>query len=266
MRSTMQQTPLLISQMLEYGATAFPDSQVVTWTGQEPRRTSFAELRDDCARLANALRRLGIDGDQRVATFMWNNEEHLELYLAVPSTGAVLHALNIRLFPEQLVYVANHAEDKVVVVDNTLAAPFAKLLPHLTTDRARRGQRSGRRRHPRGARRRRPRRCTTTGRCSTPRSRCSPGPSWTRTSARPCATRPAPRATPRASSTRTARTTCTRSRSRWPARSAWSRRTCSSRSSRCSTPTPGACRTRRCSAARRWSCPTASCSPSRWPR
>ncbi len=133
MRSTMQQTPLLISQMLEYGATAFPDSQVITWTGQEPRRSSFAELRDDCRRLANALSRLGVVGDERVATFMWNNEEHLELYLAVPSMGAVLHALNIRLFPEQLVYVANHAEDKVVVVDNTLAAPFAKLLPHLTT-------------------------------------------------------------------------------------------------------------------------------------
>lgn len=135
MRSTMQPTPLLISQMLEYGATAFPDSQVVTWTGQEPRRTSFAALREDCARLANALRRLGVDADQRVATFMWNNEEHLELYLAVPGTGAVLHALNIRLFPEQLVYVANHAQDEVVVVDSTLAAPFAKLLPHLRTVR-----------------------------------------------------------------------------------------------------------------------------------
>src|SRR5919202_4578211 len=66
---------------------------------------------------------------------MWNNEEHLELYLAVPSMGAVLHALNIRLFPEQLVYVANHAEDEVVVVDNSLAAPFARLLPHLSTVR-----------------------------------------------------------------------------------------------------------------------------------
>jgi fatty-acyl-CoA synthase len=129
----MQQTPLLISQMLEYGAMAFPGSQVVTWTGQEPRRTTFAELREDCHRLANALRRLGVDADQRVATFMWNNEEHLELYLAVPGTGAVLHALNIRLFPDQLVYVANHAQDHVVVVDNTLAAPFAQLLPHLRT-------------------------------------------------------------------------------------------------------------------------------------
>ena len=105
----------------------------MTWTGGEPRRSSYADVGRDCARLANALRSLGVDADQRVATFMWNNEEHLELYLTAPSIGAVLHALNIRLFPEQLVYVANHAEDFVVVVDNSLAAPFSKLLPHLKT-------------------------------------------------------------------------------------------------------------------------------------
>ena len=131
MRSTMQDTPLLISQILEHGTRVFADSEVVTWTGAEPRRTTFGELGRDCRRLANALRRLGVDGDQRVATFMWNNEEHLELYLTVPSMGAVLHALNIRLFPEQLVYVATHADDRVVVVDSSLAAPFAKLLAHL---------------------------------------------------------------------------------------------------------------------------------------
>jgi fatty-acyl-CoA synthase len=129
----MQDAPLLISRLLEHGTTMFPGSEVVTWTADGPRRSSYADVGADCRRLANALRRLGIDGDQRVATFMWNNEEHLELYLAVPSMGAVLHALNIRLFPDQLVYVANHAEDKVVVVDNSLAAPFAKLLPHLKT-------------------------------------------------------------------------------------------------------------------------------------
>jgi len=132
-RSTMQETPLLISQMLEYGSTIFPDSQVVTWTGGEPRRSSYREVAQDCRRLANALRGLGVDADQRVATFMWNNEEHLELYLTVPSMGAVLHALNIRLFPEQLIYVANHAQDHVVVVDSSLAAPFAKLLPHFAS-------------------------------------------------------------------------------------------------------------------------------------
>ncbi|MFP5334970.1 MAG: long-chain fatty acid--CoA ligase [Actinomycetes bacterium] len=121
----------MISRILEYGTSVFGTSEVVTWTPEGPRRSSYAAVGDDCRRLANALRRLGVDGDQRVATFMWNNEEHLELYLTVPSTGAVLHALNIRLFPEQLVYVVSHAEDSVVVVDGTLAAPFAKLLPHL---------------------------------------------------------------------------------------------------------------------------------------
>jgi fatty-acyl-CoA synthase len=135
MKSTMQPVPLLISQILEYGARAHGESEVITWTPEGPRRSSYAEVGRDCRRLANALRGLGVDADQRVATFMWNNEEHLELYLAVPSMGAVLHALNIRLFPEQLVYVAGHAEDFVVVVDNSLAAPFSQLLPHLKTVR-----------------------------------------------------------------------------------------------------------------------------------
>ena len=135
MKSTMQEFPLLISQILEYGTRVHAASEVVTWTAEGARRSSYGEMGRDCARLANALRELGIDGDQRVATFMWNNEEHLELYLTVPSMGAVLHALNIRLFPEQLVYVANHAEDEIVVVDNSLAAPFSRLLPHLKTVR-----------------------------------------------------------------------------------------------------------------------------------
>src|SRR3954451_7060186 len=135
MKSTMQQIPLLISQILDYGTRVHAASEVVTWTPDGPRRSTYAEMGRDCKRLANALRQLGIDGDQRGATFMWNNEEHLELYLTVPSMGAVLHALNIRLFPEQLVYVANHAEDEVVIVDNSLAAPFSRLLPHLKTVR-----------------------------------------------------------------------------------------------------------------------------------
>ncbi len=131
----MQPVPLLISQILTYGSTVHAGAEVITWTGAEPRRSTYGEVGRDCARLANALRALGVDGDQRVATFMWNNEEHLELYLTVPSMGAVLHALNIRLFPEQLVYVANHAADQLVVVDNSLAAPFSRLLPHLHTVR-----------------------------------------------------------------------------------------------------------------------------------
>ncbi|MFD0853823.1 AMP-binding protein, partial [Actinomadura adrarensis] len=86
-------------------------------------------------RLAEALRGLGVDGDQRVATFMWNNAEHLEAYLAVPSMGAVLHTLNLRLFPDQLVYIANHAEDYVVIVDGSLIPLLAPVLPQMKTVR-----------------------------------------------------------------------------------------------------------------------------------
>jgi fatty-acyl-CoA synthase len=131
----MQETPLLISRILEYGATSFPASEVVTWTADGGRRMSYPELGRDCRRLANALRGLGVDGDQRVGTFMWNNAEHLALYLTVPSMGAVLHTINIRLFPQQMVYVINHAEDYVMVVDSSLAEPFSRLLEHLPTVR-----------------------------------------------------------------------------------------------------------------------------------
>ncbi|MGH3436394.1 MAG: long-chain fatty acid--CoA ligase, partial [Sciscionella sp.] len=72
-------------------------------------------------------------GDQRVGTFMWNNNEHLAAYLAVPAMGAVLHTLNIRLFPEQLTFIVNHAEDHVVLLDATLIPLFGKLLAQFTT-------------------------------------------------------------------------------------------------------------------------------------
>ena len=75
-------------------------------------------------RLAKALGRLGVGDGDRVGTFLWNNQTHLEAYLAIPGMGAVLHTLNLRLFPEQLAYVINHAEDRVVIVD-ALAGPAA---------------------------------------------------------------------------------------------------------------------------------------------
>ena len=133
MKSTMQDAPLSISRLLEHAARVHPDTEVVTATPDGTRRRTFAEVAERAGRLAGALRACGIDGDQRVGTFMWNNAEHLEAYLAVPSMGAVLHTLNIRLFPDQLTYVANHAEDKVVVVDASLLAPFAALLPTFET-------------------------------------------------------------------------------------------------------------------------------------
>jgi fatty-acyl-CoA synthase len=138
MRSTMMQTPLLISRILQHGATVHGDSEVVTWTGTDAgaRHTSYAEVGRQAARLAHALRdELGVTGDERVGTLMWNNAEHLVAYLAVPSMGAVLHTLNLRLFPEQLIYIANHAEDRVVIVDSTLIPLLAGVLPHLSTIR-----------------------------------------------------------------------------------------------------------------------------------
>ncbi|MGW5113339.1 long-chain fatty acid--CoA ligase [Nocardia sp. NPDC004123] len=133
MQSTMNEVPLSIAQLLRHGSTVHADAEVVTWTESGPRRRTYAEVGRRCAQLAHALRGLGVTGDDRVATFMWNNAEHLEAYLAVPSMGAVLHTLNIRLFPEQLIHVANHAEDRVIIVDATLIPLLGPKLAQMKT-------------------------------------------------------------------------------------------------------------------------------------
>ncbi len=133
MKSTMQDYQLTIASLMRHGTSVHPDSEVVTATADGSRSITYAELGKRTARLAGALRSLGIEGDDRVGTFQWNNAEHLEAYLAIPSMGAVLHTLNIRLFPEQLIYVANHAEDKVVIVDDSLVGLLAPQLPHFET-------------------------------------------------------------------------------------------------------------------------------------
>src|SRR5689334_20781034 len=132
-RSTMMDVPLTITSVMRYGTSVFGDREVVTWTGDGTRGRTYAEAGRRAARLANALRELGIDSDQRVGTFMWNNAEHLEAYLAVPSMGAVLHTLNIRLATAEVGYIATHAEDQVVIVDASLASRLAEILPHAPT-------------------------------------------------------------------------------------------------------------------------------------
>ncbi|MER6411662.1 long-chain fatty acid--CoA ligase [Streptomyces humidus] len=133
--STMQDVPLLISRILTHGAKIHGTSQVSTWTGEgEPQRRSFAEIGDRAAQLAHALRDdLGVTGDDRVATLMWNNAEHVEAYFAIPSMGAVLHTLNLRLPAEQLAWIVDHAADKVVMVNGSLLPLLAPLLPRLRT-------------------------------------------------------------------------------------------------------------------------------------
>ncbi len=133
MRSTMQDFPLSIGTVLRHGTTVHQDSEVITATANGSRSVSYATLGRRAARLAHGLRELGITGDQRVGTFCWNNAEHLEAYCAVPSMGAVLHTLNIRLFPEQLTYIADHAEDQVLIVDDSLVGLLAKQLATFST-------------------------------------------------------------------------------------------------------------------------------------
>ncbi|WP_398956654.1 long-chain fatty acid--CoA ligase [Streptomyces sp. GC420] len=133
--STMQPVPLLIRRLLEHGATLHSGSEVTTATDAGTRTATYAEVGRNAARLAHALSGLGVGPGDRVATFMWNNQEHLEAYLAVPAMGAVIHPLNIRLFPEQITYIANHAEDTVVIVDSSLLPVFAALLPEMRTVR-----------------------------------------------------------------------------------------------------------------------------------
>jgi fatty-acyl-CoA synthase len=133
MDSTMHSFPLTITAILRHATSVHGARKVTTATGDGYREHTYAEIGHHAAQLANALRRLGVTGDQRVATFMWNNAEHLTAYMAVPAMGAVLHTLNIRLFPEQIVYVANEAEDQVVLVDLSLANLLAPILADLTT-------------------------------------------------------------------------------------------------------------------------------------
>ena len=131
--STMQDFPLTITAILRHGRRVYADSECVTWTDAGARRATFAEVADNADRLAAALTKLGVGDGDRVGTFCWNTQEHLEAYFAIPCIGAVLHTLNIRLFPEQLAYVINHAEDRVVIVDDSLIPVLARVVDDLET-------------------------------------------------------------------------------------------------------------------------------------
>ena len=144
-RSTMSDFPLTINTVLRHGRRVHAGSECVTFTGDGVRRATYRQVADNADRLAAALRRLGIGPGDPVGTFMWNDQEHLEAYFAVPCMGAVLHTLNIRLSREQLVYVTNHAGDRVVV--RLHARPLGLRCGHP-------GDRSTDPRQPRGAERR----------------------------------------------------------------------------------------------------------------
>lgn len=117
---TMQKTPLLMSRILGRGAILDPDIEVVTMQAEGMHRQTLIQTWDRANQLAHALQKHGIEIGDRVGSFMWNNYRHLELYQAVPSMGAVLHTLNIRLSPTDLEYIINHANDRVIFADEDL--------------------------------------------------------------------------------------------------------------------------------------------------
>ncbi len=133
MRSTMQDVPLQLRRILDHATSFGGAGRLVTAVPGGHRQATYAEVGRNAARLAHALRALGIHDGDRVATFMWNNQEHVEAYFAVPCMGAVVHPLNIRLGAEHVCYIADHAEDRVVIVDASLLPAFAELLPSMRT-------------------------------------------------------------------------------------------------------------------------------------
>lgn len=129
MLSTMQEVPFSVARILEYGSTAHGSTKCTTWRSDEAEQTTFADIAARAGAFANALHTdLGIDGDQRVATLMYNCAEHLEVMFAVAAKGAVFTPLNVQLMEDQIAYIVNHAQAKVIVADPRLAAKLGRIL------------------------------------------------------------------------------------------------------------------------------------------
>ena len=131
MKGQMMYYPLTTNAILEYGNRVFPHKEVITRLPDGTRHQySFHEMYKRTKKLANALvRQFDIKPGDKVATYAWNHYQHLELYYAIPGVGAVCHPLNIRLSSDQIEYIINHAEDKIIFIDASLASLFEKVVP-----------------------------------------------------------------------------------------------------------------------------------------
>ena len=130
MQGQMMDYQLTLTPLLERARRLFPTKEIVTKAGPGLERFTYEQMYERVNRLANALAKLGVKSGDRVATFAWNNARHLEIYFAAPCMGAVLHPLNLRLPPEQLIYIVGHADDQILFVDPTLLPAVEKLSPH----------------------------------------------------------------------------------------------------------------------------------------
>jgi acyl-CoA synthetase (AMP-forming)/AMP-acid ligase II len=132
----MQQHPLLISSLIEHAARAHPDAPIVSCVPDSPaHRCTYADIDCRARQLARALTALGVREGARVGTLAWNGHRHLELFFGASGMGAVLHTVNPRLFPEQIEYISNHAEDQHLFFDIGFAALVEQLAPRLQSVR-----------------------------------------------------------------------------------------------------------------------------------
>ncbi|MDG2427985.1 MAG: long-chain fatty acid--CoA ligase [Acidimicrobiales bacterium] len=135
MDGLMMDTPLSLIHLFDRATRLFPNKEVVTATPSGLERVTYEAWGERTRRLGGVLDNLGISDDGRVASFAWNTARHLELYFAPPCTGRVCHTLNLRLFPEQLTYIINHAEDEVIFLDHSVAGLIWPLMETFKTVR-----------------------------------------------------------------------------------------------------------------------------------
>src|SRR5277367_4589297 len=135
MRGLMGDQPLLVSMCLRHAANFHGDTEIVSRSVEGPiHRYTYADAERGARQVAQALLRLGIEPGDRVATLAWNTWRHFELYYAISGIGAVCHTINPRLFDEQIVYIINHAEDRLLFVDTSFVPLIERLAPHLRAD------------------------------------------------------------------------------------------------------------------------------------
>lgn len=131
MDATMMRFPLTTQMILRRGARLFGGSEVLTFDGETVRHATYDQVTARAHQLAAALQALGLKSGERVGTLCWNTQEHLEAYLAVPAMGAVLHTVNVRLAAEQIEYIINHADDRVLIVDAAFLSPLSAVFSKL---------------------------------------------------------------------------------------------------------------------------------------
>src|SRR5688572_14391629 len=133
MLGQMMDTPLTVNLLFERARRFHGKKEIVSRVASGIHRYTYADFCRRVDRLVAALQALGVKQGDRVATFAWNSYRHFEIYFAAPCMGAVCHTLNVRLFADQLIYIANHAEDLIVFVDEQLLPVFEKFRGQLKT-------------------------------------------------------------------------------------------------------------------------------------